>query len=180
MRQAYDYWQDQPGKRRSFLFAKGCLHLKSNYSAEAVDDGKTTVTTRERTTYLSVERGVLVASLFPPWPKGQCLAPLADGRGPSRAEEYSTQMRTHHRNVEKIKRLPQRRHRTKNRGLPSGNPGRNCIYKLTPPYPGESFNRVAGECAVVERLLSESPKRPSRFTRSITSGGTSEGAVTHK
>ena len=141
MRQAYDYWQDQPGKRRSFLFAKGCLHLlKSNYSTEAVDDGKTTVTTRERTTYLSVERGVLVASLFPPWPKGQCLAPLADGRGPSRAEEYSTQMRTHHRNVEKIKRLPQRRHRTKNRGLPSGNPGRNCIYKLTPPYPGESHS----------------------------------------
>ena len=60
-------------------YVKGRLHLKSNYSAEAVDDGKTTVTTRERTTYLSVERGVLVASLFPPWPKGQCLAPLADG-----------------------------------------------------------------------------------------------------
>ena len=99
-----------------------------------------------------------------------------------RLEQKSTPRKTgaHHRNVEKIKRLPQRRHRTKNRGLPSGNPGRNCIYKLTPPYPGESFNRVAGECAVVERLLSESPKRPSRFTRSITSGGTSERAVTHK
>ena len=26
-----------------------------------------------------------VASLFPPWPEGQCLAPSADGRGPSRA-----------------------------------------------------------------------------------------------
>ena len=27
-----------------------------------------------------------VASPFPPWPEGQCLAPSADGRGPSRAE----------------------------------------------------------------------------------------------
>ena len=59
-------------------YVKGRLHLKSNYSAEAVDDGKTFITPRERTTDF-VERGVLVASLFPPWPKGQCLAPLADG-----------------------------------------------------------------------------------------------------
>ena len=27
-----------------------------------------------------------VASPFPPWPEGQCLAPSADGRGPSRAD----------------------------------------------------------------------------------------------
>ena len=36
-------------------YVKGRLHLKSNYSAEAVDDGKTFITTRERTTVF-VER----------------------------------------------------------------------------------------------------------------------------
>merc|ERR1712180_407440 len=30
------------------------------------------------------KREIRVASLFPPWPEGQCLAPSADGRGPSR------------------------------------------------------------------------------------------------
>ena len=33
--------------------------------------------------FFSVRR---VASHFPPWPEGQCLAPSADGRGPSRAK----------------------------------------------------------------------------------------------
>ena len=34
-----------------------------------------------------------VASLFPPWPEGQCLAPSTDGRGPSRADNASRRLR---------------------------------------------------------------------------------------
>ena len=35
-----------------------------------------------------------VASLFPPWSEGQCLAPSTDGRGPSRAHKRSTPKET--------------------------------------------------------------------------------------
>lgn len=47
--------------------------------------GEPGYTARVRPRPRSIERESSVASLFPPWPEGQCLAPSADGRGPSRA-----------------------------------------------------------------------------------------------
>ena len=155
MRQAYDYWQDQPGKRRSFS-----TRLRPFLTGQ--HRGPTSPPASKQH-FSSVRR---VASHFPPWPEGQCLAPSADGRGPSRAK-----------NAPRRRGWNFSRPRAKNGGPPA-KAVRAWQRGHTPrPRPKiQPGNRGS-------RRFRASPaegRRLSRVTRSSTSVGTSERAVTRK
>ena len=121
----------------------------------------------------------LVASPFPPWSKGQCLAPSTDGRGPSQAQDCSTPMRVGGR---KEKAPDSSAPSSEEQGATSHDSRRPAAkpYSLTPPSPGSVYStEIQGSTPLLSIALVEQ-RHQSLDTRSITSTGTSERAVTLK
>ena len=121
----------------------------------------------------------LVASPFPPWSKGQCLAPSTDGRGPSQAQDCSTPMRVGGR---KEKAPDSSAPSSEEQGATSHDSRRPAAkpYSLTPPSPGSVYStEIQGSTPLLSIAFVEQ-RHQSLDTRSITSTGTSERAVTLK
>ena len=110
-----------------------------------------------------------VASLFPPWSEGQCLAPSTDGRGPSRAHKRSTPKET--------RRFYPARSNEEQGTVREGSPGqmgsrthhRHSVARTRPRDRGS--HRSKG-------YRSRRAHRQSRVARSISSAKTSDRAET--